>query len=88
MKLDLFGEETEIDKTVAELIADPLVHIIRNAVDHGLETTDQRIAAGKTEVGSIKLEARHEGGEIWVLIQDDGKGLDRNVILEKGIEKG
>jgi len=88
VRLDLFGEETEIDKTVSELIADPLVHIIRNAVDHGLETTQERLAAGKSETGTIKLEARHEGGEIWILIQDDGKGLDRNFILAKGIEKG
>ena len=88
VSLELLGEETEIDKTVSELIADPLVHIIRNAVDHGLETTRERIDSGKSEVGVIRLEARHEGGEIWVLIQDDGRGLSRKKLLEKGIEKG
>ncbi|MBN2802630.1 MAG: chemotaxis protein CheA [Deltaproteobacteria bacterium] len=88
VKLDLLGEDTEIDKTVAELIADPLVHIIRNAVDHGLESTADRIAKKKSEIGTIKLEARHEGGEIWILIQDDGQGLSRDVLIKKGIEKG
>ena len=88
VSLDLYGEETEIDKTVAEAIGDPLVHIIRNALDHGLETTAERIASGKPETGTVRLEARHEGGEIWILIQDDGHGLDRDRIVKKGIEKG
>lgn len=88
VRLELKGEETEIDKTVAELIADPLVHIIRNAVDHGIDSPDERKRAGKSETGSIRLEARHEGGEIWILIRDDGRGLNRNRILSKAIERG
>ena len=86
--LELKGEDTEIDKTVAELIADPLVHIIRNALDHGLEMPEERAAAGKPEEGTVLLEARHEGGEIWILIKDDGHGLSREKLLAKGIEKG
>lgn len=87
-RLEILGETTEIDKTVAELISDPLVHIIRNAVDHGLETPEERVAAGKEETGTIRLEARHEGGEIWLLIQDDGRGLDREKILAKARDRG
>ncbi|MFH1999460.1 MAG: chemotaxis protein CheA [Planctomycetota bacterium] len=87
-RLELEGEETEIDKTVAELIADPLVHIIRNAVDHGIDLPDERRKAGKDEAGTIRLEARHEGGEIWILIRDDGRGLNRAKIVSKGIERG
>ncbi|MCA9512670.1 MAG: chemotaxis protein CheA, partial [Myxococcales bacterium] len=86
--LVLAGEDTEIDKTVVEAIADPLVHLIRNSVDHGIESPDLRRAAGKTAGGTIRLEARHQGGEIWIVIEDDGKGLDRDAILEKAIARG
>ncbi len=86
--LQLSGEETEVDKTVIEKIADPLVHIVRNAADHGLETAEQRQAAGKDATGTIHIEARHEGGEVWVIIRDDGRGLDRSRILAKAQEKG
>ncbi len=88
VKLELKGEETEVDKTVIEHIADPLVHIIRNAIDHGVESSEKRIAAGKDETGTIVLEARHDGGEVVILISDDGAGLRRDKILKKGIERG
>jgi len=86
--LELIGEETEIDKTVIETITDPLVHLLRNSLDHGLEPPDERIAAGKDETGTVKLSARHEEGEVWVTIEDDGRGLNKEKILEKAISKG
>jgi two-component system chemotaxis sensor kinase CheA len=86
--LQLIGEETEIDKTVIETITDPLVHLLRNSLDHGLETPAERVANGKSEKGTIKLSARHEEGEVWVTIEDDGRGLNREKILEKAISKG
>ncbi len=86
--LQLIGEETEIDKTVIETITDPLVHLLRNSLDHGLETPADRTAAGKVEKGTIKLSARHEEGEVWVTIEDDGRGLNKDKILEKAISKG
>ncbi|MCB2189514.1 MAG: chemotaxis protein CheA [Deltaproteobacteria bacterium] len=88
VNLVLLGEETEIDKTLSELIADPLVHLVRNAVDHGIEPADERIAAGKPESGQVVLEAKHAGGEVWIVLKDDGRGLNRERILEKGIERG
>ncbi len=86
--LQLIGEETEIDKTVIETITDPLVHLLRNSLDHGLETPAERTANGKADKGTIKLSARHEEGEVWVTIEDDGRGLNRDKILEKAISKG
>ena len=88
VKLITSGEQTEVDKTVIEMIGDPLVHIIRNAVDHGIEPEDIRKEANKGEFGNVSLDARYEGGEVWITIKDDGKGLKREVILNKGIEKG
>ncbi len=88
VELELIGEETEIDKTVIETITDPLVHLLRNSLDHGLETPDERIASGKTEKGTVRLQARHEEGEVWVTVEDDGRGLNREKILEKAISKG
>ena len=86
--LQLIGEETEIDKTVIETITDPLVHLLRNSLDHGLEVPAERTAAGKSEKGTIKLSARHEEGEVWVTIEDDGRGLNCQKLLEKAISKG
>ncbi len=86
--LEIRGEETEIDKTVIEQISDPLVHIIRNAVDHGIETPAERRAAGKAETGRITVEARHEAGEVWILISDDGRGLDRDKIIARALDNG
>ncbi len=84
----LQGEETEIDKGVAEDLADPLVHIIRNCVDHGLESPAERVAAGKSEDGTIILRAAHEGNYIIIDIVDDGRGIDTGAVLKKAIEKG
>ncbi len=86
--LELIGEETEMDKTVIETITDPLVHLLRNSLDHGLEPPDERLAAGKSEKGTVRLSARHEEGEVWVTIEDDGRGLNKEKILEKAISKG
>ena len=88
VKLELQGEHTELDKTVLEKIGDPLVHLVRNAIDHGLEMPEQRRAAGKPETGTLTLDAHHEGGNIVVRISDDGAGLNHERILAKGIERG
>jgi two-component system chemotaxis sensor kinase CheA len=85
--LELIGDETEIDKTVLEHLADPLVHIVRNAVDHGLETTAQRLAAGKSDEGRVSIKAFHEGNNLVIEISDDGNGIDPKIIREKAIEK-
>ncbi len=88
IELHLLGEDTEVDKTVIEQIADPLVHIVRNAADHGLESPQEREAAGKKEQASITIEGRHEGGEVWILITDNGRGLNREKILAKAKSSG
>ena len=81
------GEDTEIDRNMADAIKDPLVHMVRNAVDHGIEMPDVRRNLGKNEVGIVKLSAYHSAGSVIVEINDDGKGINRDVILEKAIEK-
>ncbi|MDR3232463.1 MAG: chemotaxis protein CheA [Planctomycetaceae bacterium] len=88
IKLNLLGEETEVDKTVIEQIADPLVHIVRNSCDHGIEPSEDRIKAGKSEQGEVTLEGKHEGGEVWITITDDGRGLNRDKIIAKALERG
>ncbi|MBI3392140.1 MAG: chemotaxis protein CheA [Nitrospirae bacterium] len=88
IELQVFGEETELDKSVIEEIGDPLVHLIRNAVDHGIEMPDARQAAGKPRKGTILLSAYHEGNSIIIEIEDDGKGIDHAVIRQKAVEKG
>jgi two-component system, chemotaxis family, sensor kinase CheA len=88
VKLDMIGEHTELDKTVLEKIGDPLVHLVRNAIDHGLEMPDKRRAAGKSETGTLRLEAFHRGGSIVVEIVDDGAGLNREAIVAKALQKG
>lgn len=88
VELKLSGEETEVDKTIIETITDPLVHMIRNSLDHGLETPEERAAAGKPETGIIKLSASHEEGEVWISIEDNGRGLNREKILKKAREMG
>jgi len=89
-KIDLVikGEETELDKTVIEMIGDPLTHIIRNCVDHGIETPDERIAAGKPENGIISLDAYHEGNHIAITVSDNGAGLDLAKIRRKALQEG
>jgi len=86
--LQLIGETTEVDKTVIELISDPLVHLIRNSMDHGLEGPEERVAAGKKATGTLKLAASHEEGNVQITISDDGRGLNREKILAKAREKG
>ena len=88
VNMRIVGEETEVDKNVIEQINDPIVHIIRNSVDHGIEPAADRLKAGKPEAGLVTLEARHDGGEVWISISDDGRGLNREKIIAKGIEKG
>ncbi|MBI2472287.1 MAG: chemotaxis protein CheA [Planctomycetes bacterium] len=88
VRLEVSGEETELDKTVIEEIGDPLVHIIRNSVDHGIESHDERIARGKPTEGLVRLNAFHKGGNIVIEIEDDGKGLCKDKLLKKAIEKG
>ena len=82
------GEETEIDRNLVDIINDPLVHMIRNAVDHGVETPEERVAAGKSPAGKVKLSAYHSAGCVVVEIEDDGRGLDRAGILAKAGERG
>lgn len=86
--LNLIGEETEIDKTVLEHLADPLVHIVRNAVDHGLESTEERLAANKSKAGQVDIKAYHEGNSLVIEVRDDGKGINADVIKKKAISKG
>ncbi|KTF13286.1 chemotaxis protein CheA [Pseudoalteromonas sp. H105] len=88
VELKLLGEQTELDKTVMEKISDPMVHLVRNSLDHGLETVDQRIAAGKDPVGVVTLNAFHQGGNIVIEIMDDGQGLNTQKIKEKAIANG
>jgi two-component system chemotaxis sensor kinase CheA len=88
VQLDMRGETTELDKTVLEKIGDPLVHLVRNAIDHGLETPDRRRAAGKPETGILRMEAFHHGGSIVIEVSDDGAGLNREAIVAKAMERG
>ncbi|NDY41975.1 chemotaxis protein CheA [Dissulfurirhabdus thermomarina] len=88
VELRMSGEDTEIDRNMVEAIYDPLVHMIRNAVDHGLEPPEERAAAGKPETGVVLLEAYHKGGSIIIEIRDDGRGLDRTRIRKKAEERG
>lgn len=89
-KIDLktTGEDTELDKSVIEAIGDPLTHLVRNSIDHGLESPEERRAAGKPELGIVSLNAFHEGGSIVIEVSDDGKGLDAERIYKKALERG
>ena len=82
------GEETELDRTVVDKIADPLIHMVRNSIDHGIESSEERIKAGKNPAGRIELRAYHQAGNIVIEIADDGKGLDKERILKKAIDNG
>jgi two-component system chemotaxis sensor kinase CheA len=88
IRLEISGEDTELDKSVVEQIGDPLTHLIRNALDHGIEQADVRLAAGKPASGTLKLQAYHESGSIIIDVSDDGAGLNRERILQKALEKG
>lgn len=88
VRLDVEGEMTEVDKTVVERIGEPLTHLIRNAVDHGLETPSERLASGKPEEGIVRLSAVHHSGRLVITVSDDGRGIDRARVRTKAIERG
>lgn len=87
IELTIIGQETELDRSVIDMIGDPLVHLIRNSADHGLESTDGRLAAGKSATGHIRLEAKQEGGMVVISVEDDGRGLDPASIRAKALAK-
>ncbi|SDE07488.1 chemotaxis protein CheA [Sporomusa acidovorans] len=86
--LTLVGEDTEVDKNIIEKISDPLMHLIRNAVDHGIESAAERRQAGKAENGTITLEAKNSGNDVWIIVKDDGRGLNKEKILAKAYAAG
>lgn len=88
INLIIQGEETELDRTVIDEIGDPLVHLLRNSIDHGIEKPADRVAAGKNPVGELRLIARHEGNNVLLMVSDDGKGLDPEALKKKALEKG
>lgn len=88
INLEIIGAETELDRTVIDEIGDPLVHLIRNALDHGIESPEERLAAGKSEEGSVELRAYHSGNHVFIEIEDDGAGINRDKVLAKAIAKG
>ncbi len=88
VQLIVKGESTELDKTVMEQIGDPLTHLVRNALDHGIEATEERLAAGKSAAGTLTLNAFHQGGNIVIEVADDGRGIEPDVIYRKALEKG
>jgi len=88
VELKISGEQTELDKTVIERLADPLMHLVRNCMDHGIETPDERREAGKSEVSVLRIDAYQKGGNVFIEIEDDGRGLRRDRILAKAIERG
>ena len=88
IELEVIGEDTEVDKNIIEHVSDPLMHLIRNSVDHGIESNEKRIEIGKKEKGKIVLAAKNEGGQVWISVSDNGKGLKRDEILEKAKKNG
>ncbi|MBI4776595.1 MAG: chemotaxis protein CheA [Deltaproteobacteria bacterium] len=86
--LTMAGEDTEIDRNLVDQVYDPLVHMVRNAMDHGLESPDERVSAGKSPSGALQLRAYHQGGHLFIEIAEDGRGLDRDKILKKAIDRG
>jgi len=88
VELILIGEETEVDKNIIDTLADPLMHLVRNSVDHGIEPPDVRIKNGKPPTGRLTLEARNAGGDVVIIISDDGEGLDRSKLIRKALDKG
>ncbi|MFX6149166.1 ATP-binding protein, partial [Acinetobacter baumannii] len=85
VRLEVSGESTELDKTVIERLSEPLTHLIRNAVDHGIEAAEDRLAAGKPAIGTLRLSAEQRSGRIIIRIADDGKGIDRERVRAKAI---
>jgi two-component system, chemotaxis family, sensor kinase CheA len=88
VKLELVGSDTELDRTVVDALGDPLVHLVRNALDHGLERPDDRLAAGKPRQGTIQIAARHSGGSVVIAVRDDGNGIDPKAIARKALSLG
>lgn len=88
INLEVIGAETELDRTVIDEIGDPLVHLLRNAIDHGIEMPEKRISQGKQEEGTIKLKAYHSGNHVFIEIEDDGAGINRDKVLDKALSKG
>lgn len=88
IEFEMIGDSTEVDKNIIEHISDPLMHLVRNAVDHGIETNEERSASGKTEKGKVTLSAKTEAGKVWITVQDNGTGLDREKILAKARKQG
>ncbi|MBD5535508.1 MAG: chemotaxis protein CheA [Lachnospiraceae bacterium] len=88
IEFEMLGEQTEVDKNIIEHISDPLMHMVRNAVDHGIETNEERAQSGKTEKGRVILSARTEAGKVWISVEDNGRGLDREKILAKARKQG
>lgn len=88
IEFEMIGDITEVDKNIIENISDPLMHLVRNAVDHGIETNEERLNACKYDKGKITLEAKNEGGKVWISVKDNGKGLSRNKLYKKAWEKG
>ncbi|MFX8565677.1 ATP-binding protein, partial [Acinetobacter baumannii] len=88
VQLKMIGERTELDKGLVEKISDPLTHLVRNSLDHGVESPEARLAAGKPEQGTVTLRAFHQGGSIVIEVGDDGQGLNREKILAKAKERG
>ena len=88
IEFEMIGDTTEVDKNVIEHISDPLMHLVRNSVDHGIEMPEERIASGKMDKGKVTLKAKTESGKVWISVQDNGKGLNRQKILEKARKQG
>lgn len=88
VKLEIIGEDTEVDKNIIEHISDPLMHLVRNSLDHGIETTEERLAKGKPMEGKVTLEAKNAGSDVLIIVKDDGKGLDKEKILKKARDNG
>src|SRR6185437_14828930 len=88
IRLETIGENTEIDKTVIEQLSDPLTHMIRNSADHGIEQPEKRLAAGKSETGVIRLSAEQAGGNILIVVEDDGAGINREKVMQVARQRG
>lgn len=88
VEFEMIGDQTEVDKNIIEHISDPLMHIVRNSVDHGIESKEERIESGKPEKGKVILSAKTEAGKVWISVEDDGKGLNRDKILAKAKSQG
>jgi two-component system chemotaxis sensor kinase CheA len=88
IEFEMIGDTTEVDKNIIENISDPLMHLVRNSVDHGIETPEEREESGKTEPAKVTLEAKNEGGKVWISVRDNGKGLSRNKLYKKAWENG